>query len=245
LLTVAPLQVTVGAVIAVPAVPDGGTKPQASTEDIVNLPQLAVLLLPPQLAVASTSYVEAVGSNQVGAFVQVMPLLTMLVPHLTIGCAIAVPATPVIGMPVQVSSSTEGAALTVNVPLQLATLPLQFPKFATTPMLLYVPISGSFQFGAPVQLKPLLTTVPLQVTVGGVIVVLAMPVEGTAAQASVYVTGLELLELRTTAEELLRYLLLLGSSGLSRGISPQDMKNNIPTAKAALANCVAIVCSPC
>lgn len=127
LLMVVPLQVTAGAVIAVPVVPDGGTKPQANTEATVNVPQLAVLMLPPQLAVADTLYVEAEGLNQAGAFAQVILVVISLIPHLTVGCVIAVLVTPVIGIPMQVSSSAEGAGLTVNVPLQLAVLPLHSP----------------------------------------------------------------------------------------------------------------------
>jgi hypothetical protein len=127
LLTVEPLQITAGAVIAVPTVPAGGTVAQVSTDAIVNVPQLAVLMLPPQLAVADTLYVEAAGLNQVGAFVQLMSVVTVLTPHLTVGCVIAVPVTPVIGIPMQVSSSTEGAGLTVNIPLQMAVLPLHSP----------------------------------------------------------------------------------------------------------------------
>jgi len=53
-LIVLPLQVTAGAVIAVPAVPDGATLLQVSTEAIANLPQFAVLELPPQFAVTVT-----------------------------------------------------------------------------------------------------------------------------------------------------------------------------------------------
>jgi hypothetical protein len=184
LLTVVPLQVTVGAVIAAPAVPVAGTLEQASTEATVNVPQLAVLVLPPQFAVADTLYVAAAGLAQFGAFVQVMLLVTVLVPHLTVGCVTAVPVTPVIGIPVQVSSSTEGAAPTVNVPLQVAVFPLQSPELADTDMLLCVPTTGLLQFGAPVQLRPLLSAVPLQVTVGAVIVAPAIPVDGTAEQAS-------------------------------------------------------------
>lgn len=63
-------------------------------------------------------------------------------------------------------------------------------------MPLYVPMAGLPQFGAFVQARSLLlTATPLQVTVGGVIVVLSMPVEGTAEQASVYIarSRLELL----------------------------------------------------
>jgi hypothetical protein len=65
-------------------------------------------------------------------------------------------------------------------------------------MLLYVPIAGLFQFGAPVQSRPPLIVVPLQVTTGGIIVVFTMPVEGTAVQARVYVATLELLRDTTT-----------------------------------------------
>ena len=124
LLTVVPLQVTVGAVIAVPAVPDDGTVAQTSTEATVNVPQLAVCCLPPQFAVADTLYVPAAGLFQLGAPAQLMPLATVLIPHLTVGCVTAVPVAPVIGIPVQVSSSAEGASPTVNVPPQLAVLPL-------------------------------------------------------------------------------------------------------------------------
>jgi len=56
-----------------------------------------------------------------------MPVVISLVPHLTVGLVIAVPATPVIGIPMQVSSSAEGAAITVNAPLQLAVLPPHSP----------------------------------------------------------------------------------------------------------------------
>jgi hypothetical protein len=125
--TVLPSQVTVGAVIAMPAVPDDGTVAQASTEATVNVPQLAVCCLPPQFAVADTLYAEAVGLSQSGAFAHAMPLVIVLIPHLTVGCVMAVPAIPVIGIPVQVSSSADGAAITVNVPLQLAVLPLHSP----------------------------------------------------------------------------------------------------------------------
>jgi hypothetical protein len=91
-------------------------------------------------------------------------------------------------MPVQVSSSAEGASTNVNVPLQVADLPLQFPELADTDMPLYVPISGLSQSGALIQSKPLLISTPLQATVGGVIVMPVIPVEGTAAQVSVYAT---------------------------------------------------------
>ena len=192
------MQVTAGGVIAVPAVPDGATLLQASTEAvIVNVsPQRAVLVLPPQFAVAVTEYMPASGLFQFGAFVQVIPVVSLLVPHLTVGGVIAVPTAPVVGIPVQVSWSAEGAALTVNVPLHLADLPLQFPELADTNMPLYVPIAGLLQSGAFVQLRPPLTAVPLQATVGGVIVVPVMLVEGTAEQVSEYVAEPEpLLEL--------------------------------------------------
>jgi hypothetical protein len=60
-------------------------------------------------------------------------------------------------------------------------------------MLLCVLSAGLFQFGAPSQSRPMLTTIPLQVTTGGIIAMPSIPVEGTAAQASVYVAKLELL----------------------------------------------------
>jgi len=184
-----PLQVTFGAVIAVPTVPVEGKVAQESTEVTVNVPQLASLvLLPSQRALANTLYVAAAGLLQFGAFAQIMLVVGALMPHLTVGCVIAVPAIPVAGIPVQVSSSAEGAALTVNVPPQVAVLPLQSPELADTDMPLYVPITGLFQFGAFVQLRPLPTAVPLQVTVGGVIVVPTKPVEGTAAQVSTEAT---------------------------------------------------------
>jgi hypothetical protein len=121
--TVVPSQVTVGWTIAEPAVPVVVKLVQANAEATVNLPQLAVLTLPPQAAVADTSYVAAAGLAQLGAFSQLTPAVTVLVPHLTVGCITAVPNTPVAGIPVQVSSSTEGVASTINVPLQLAVLP--------------------------------------------------------------------------------------------------------------------------
>jgi len=101
-----------------------------------------------------------------------------------------VPAIPVVGIPVQVSWSVEGGGLTINVPLQVAVLPVQSPEFAATDMFEYVFATGVVQFGAFVQVRPLLTTVLLHLTVGGVIAEPALPVEGTASQASVYVTEL-------------------------------------------------------
>jgi len=93
----------------------------------------------------------------------------------------------------------------------VAVLPLQFPELAYTDTSLYVPAAGLLQLGAPVQLRPLLTAVPLQVTVGAAIAVPAVPEVGTLAQANVYVMlGLLLelllnveLELVATEEELL------------------------------------------
>jgi len=73
--------------------------------------------------------------------------------------------------------------LTVNVP-QLAVLPLQVPELADTDTL-YVPAVGLLQVGAFVQLIPLLTVEPLHCTVGGVIAVPAVPVEGKPVQVSV------------------------------------------------------------
>jgi len=101
----------------------------------------------------------------------------------------------VAGLYSTVLAQSVGAALTANVPLQLAVFPLQFPELAATDTSLYVPIVGLDQVGAPVQLRPLLTAVdvPLlltQVTAGAVIAVPAVPVVGTLAQLSVYVIGL-------------------------------------------------------
>jgi len=72
-----------------------------------------------------------------------------------------------------------------------------------------VPATGLLQFGAPAQLIPLLTGVPLQVTIGTVIAVPAVPNEGTVAQASVYVIMELLLELGSTEELLVGVLELL------------------------------------
>jgi hypothetical protein len=232
-----PLQVTAGGVIAIAAIPYCGTSLQASTEATVNSPQLAVLLLPPQFAVADTLYVLAAGLAQTGAFAQVIPVATVLTPHLTVGCVIAVPANPVAGIPVQVSWSAEGAAPTVNVPLHLADLSLHSPELTNTNMSLYVPIAGLLQFGALTQSKPLLTTVPLQVTVGGIIAMLAMPVEGTAVQVSAYVTEPDsLFELPPKSLPL--------PSSLS---DEQEMVNAIASTRTAesvsLKSCVIIVSS--
>ena len=177
------------------------------------MPQLAVLPLQfPELVDTDTLYVPATGLLHVGTPVQLRPLLTvvdvLLLPlQVTVGGVIAVPSVPEVGTLAQVSVYVTGAA-TVNVPLQVAVLPLQFPELADTDTSLYVPAAGLLQVGAPVQLRPLLTAVPLQVTVGGVIGVPTVPDEGTLAQASVYVMlelllGKELLEL----EELLELLL--------------------------------------
>jgi len=113
----------------------------------VNVPQLAILLLPPQLAIADTLYTEAAGLLQFGALVQAMPDVTVVTPHLTAGCTIATPETPLAGIPMQESSSAEGAALTVNIPLQSAVLPLHSPEPAATDMPIYVPAAGSSQLG--------------------------------------------------------------------------------------------------
>ena len=72
-------------------------------------------------------------------------------------------------------------------------MPLQFPEFASTITVLYVPATGLFQVGAFLQLRSLLTTVddvPLllvQVTVGAVIATPDKAEVGTLAQVSVYV----------------------------------------------------------
>jgi len=135
-----------------------------------------------------------------------------------------VPAAPVVGIPVQVSWSASGAGPTVNVPLQAADLPLQFPEFADTDMPLYVPISGLLQSGALVQLRPLLTAMSLQATVGGLIAVPAMPDEGTAVQVSVKLEPL--LELIRSQEllELESWVLLLPPPPPSPPDEQENMK---------------------
>jgi hypothetical protein len=78
-----------------------------------------------------------------------------------------------------------------------AGLPLQFPLFVVTVMLLYVPAAGLPQFGAFIQVRLVVTGVfvepSLHVTDGGVIAVPAVPVEGTAPQESVHVAGATIL----------------------------------------------------
>ena len=184
------VQVTTGAVIGLPAVPDVGTLAQESVyvtgAVTVNVPpQVAVFPLQlPELASTDTLlYVPTAGLFQVGAPVQLRPLLTAVPLQVTTGAVIAVPAVPVVGTLAQVSVYVTGA-VTVNVPLHVAVLPLQSPELADTDTLLYVPASGVVQFGAPVQPRPPLTAMPLQVTTGAVIAVPAMPDEGTVAQES-------------------------------------------------------------
>ena len=187
LLTAVPLQVTVGEVIAVPAVPVEGTAAQVGTADAtVNVPlQVAVLPLQfPELAATDTLlYVPAAGLLQVGAPVQVRPLVTAVPLQVTAGEVIAVPAVPVEGTAAQVSTEA-----TVNVPLQVADFPLHSPELADTDTPLYVPAAGLLQVGAPVQVRPLVTAVPLQVTAGDVIAVPNVPVEGTVAQVNTEAT---------------------------------------------------------
>jgi len=113
--------------------------------------------------------------------------------------------------------------LTVNVPLQEACIPLQAPVFGVALTLLYVPAAGLLQVGALVQLMLLLLTVlPLQVTVGGVIAVPAVPELGTLAQeivdaleelgAMLEELGAMLEELGATLEELGAMLEELGTA---------------------------------
>jgi len=176
------LQATAGGVIVVPAMPVEGTAEQVNTEPIVNVPlQLAVLPLhSPEFADTDIlPYVPATGLLQFGASIQVRPLLTVVPLQVTVGAVIAMPTVPIEGTVAQVSTEP-----TINVPLQVADLPLQSPEFVETDILLYVPAVGLSQFGAPVQLRPLLTALPLQVTVGAVIAVPAVPDEGTPSQVS-------------------------------------------------------------
>jgi len=77
-------------------------------------------------------------------------------------------------------------------------LPLQFPELAATDIPVYTPPSGLLQFGAFVQLRPLVTTVapagPAQETAGAVIAVPSATNVLMLAQVSVYVIAmLELL----------------------------------------------------
>ena len=76
-------------------------------------------------------------------------------------------------------------------PLQLAVLPLQFPVLAATDMPVYMPPSGLLQFGAFVQLRPLVTdtepTLLAQETAGAVIAVPSPTNVLMLAQVSVYV----------------------------------------------------------
>jgi len=173
LVTLVVPHVTVGAVTAVPAITDVVVRAaQVSLGFTFNVPQVAVLLLPPQVAATDTLYEAAVGLAQVGAFVQVRPLVSVVLPHFTVGCVTAVPATPVVDMPVQVSWSVEGAALITNVP-QVAVLLLP-PQVAATDTL-YVAAVGLAQVGAFVQVRPLVSVVVLHFTVGCVTAVPVIP----------------------------------------------------------------------
>ena len=107
-------------------------------------------------------------------------------------------------------------------PLQLAVFPLQFPVLAATDMPVYMPPSGLLQFGAFVQLRPLVTTVaptgPAQETAGAVIAVPSPTnVEGMLAQVSVYVRAM--LELLGNELEL---LLELGATDELLGFELDD-----------------------
>jgi hypothetical protein len=171
------------------------------------------LQFPELVETCTLLYVPATGLVQLNvAGVQVRPVVTaddeLLLPvQVTTGGVIAVPAVPDAGTLAQVSVYVTGAGATVKVPPQVAVLPLQFPELADTDTLLYVPAAGLVQFNVVgVQVRPVATAVPLQVTAGGVIAVPAVPDAGTLAQASVYVITLLLLgatELLLGATELL------------------------------------------
>jgi len=131
-----PLQVTVGAVIAVPAVDVPDTLAQESVYDtastVIVPAQSAVWLLPPQLAVAFTPVIVfAVAIAlviSVGA--QVIPLVTSVDPQVTLGrVGIA---------PVRIDCVTLAHVsflFTVKVPLQVAVWFLQSPAVAIALML--------------------------------------------------------------------------------------------------------------
>jgi len=83
----------------VPAVPVEAKPVQVrlfEDADVTTIvPQEAVLLLPPQLAVTDTLKVPAVGFVQFGALVHVRPLETVVLSHLTAGVLMLEPAVPV------------------------------------------------------------------------------------------------------------------------------------------------------
>jgi len=158
-----------------------------------NVPQFAILLLPPQLAVAVTAYVFSTGLVQLNVVGAQIISVTVVVPHLTVGFVRGVPATTGVVIAVHVSSSAGGTGSTINSPVQVAVMPLQTPEVAFAFMLVYVFATGLVQFGVlavfavpDVQVRLAGSTVvpSLQVTAGGVIAVPAMPDEGTAAQVS-------------------------------------------------------------
>jgi len=115
--------------------------------------------------------VFAVGLFQVGAPVKA-GLETVVFPHFTVGCVIAVPAIPVAAKPVQVRAVEEadGAALTVKVPQLTVLFPPQFAVAVT----LNVPATGLLQLGALAKVAEALS--PLHFTVGCEIAVPATPV---------------------------------------------------------------------
>jgi hypothetical protein len=130
------LQVTVGGIIAVPAVPAVG-KPVQDNVGVTGAalttsgPPVQVtaarLLQSPEAAFAfMLLYVVAsVGLAQVGASVQVT-LATVVSPHLTVGRGvIATPTVPVVGTPVQVSVGVAAASVIVIEPHGAGGKPLQ------------------------------------------------------------------------------------------------------------------------
>jgi hypothetical protein len=146
-------------------------------------------------------YEPSSGVAQVGASAHTRPVVTFdVVPSLpvqvTVGGVIGVPTVPVAGTAPQESVYVTGAAPTVNVPPQEAAgLPAQFPAVVVTFIVEYVVAStGLAQVGASAHTRPVVTfdvvpSLPVQVTVGGVISVPTVPVVGTSPQESVYVTG--------------------------------------------------------
>jgi hypothetical protein len=141
-------------VTLVPAITVAGVGlPQVSLGLTTIVPQLAVVLLPPQLAFAVTLKEPATGLVQAGSPVKVA--VTALLLQRTVGWVIAVPAIPVAAKPVQVSWLVVGV-LTTMLPQETVLLPPQFAVADT----LYVLAVGLFQVGAPAKVA-LATLVPL------------------------------------------------------------------------------------
>jgi hypothetical protein len=188
------LQAQSGGVIATPENENSfvGIEPQVRTGATVNVPlQLAVDQVVPQVAVAFIFlYVPDAGSLQFGAFVQVILVAVSPLLQIKVGGVIATSENPLAGTEPHVSLTGS----TVNVPLQLTVKPFMEPQVTVAFISLYVPSTGSLQFGAlsdqviSVAVSPL-----LQIKVGGVIAVPRVPLVGTEPQ----VTGVSSFKQRT------------------------------------------------